>query len=130
MNRIYHPHTKLEEVSSGMWRIVSSQERNEYAIKACLLMKDTNAFEAAMRRASFDWVKSCEHNLTETSMNRIAWLGHAGCCIALGSPEDATRQGWWMLNQAEQDLANAAAAKVLKEWEGRQCQSENLELMF
>ena len=130
MKRIYHPHTVLEEVKAGMWRITSSAERNEYAQKASELMNDTQAFENAMRKASLEWRFSCEHNLTELSMNRVAWLGHAGCCVALQSPEDATRQGWWMLDSFKQDRANEASARVIREWEARQCQSENLELTF
>lgn len=130
MKRIYHPHTKLEEVACGMWRIVSAQEREQFKLAAAELMNDTQRFEDAMRRASLEWPFSCEHNLTEASMNRIAWLGHAGCCIELGCPEDATRLGWWTLDQFKQDRANEASAKVIKEWEARQCLSENLEFLF
>jgi hypothetical protein len=130
MKRIYHPHTKLEEVACGMWRIVTSEERERFKQAAAALMNDTEAFEQAMRKASMEWPFSCEHNLTELSMNRIAWLGHAGCCVALGSPEDATRAGWWLLDQFKQDRANEASAKVIREWEARQCQSDNLELTF
>lgn len=130
MKRIFHPWTKWEEVTNGMWRIVSAQERDAFAIKAANLMRDIPAFESAMRKASEQWINSSEHNLTDLSQNRKAWLGHAGNCVALDSPEDATRQGWGMLNQEEQDKANAAAERIIKEWEDRQCQSKNLEFLF
>ena len=39
-------------------------------------------------------------------MNRLAWLGHAGTCFALGVPEDCTREAWHNLSMVEQDLAN------------------------
>lgn len=119
MKRIYHPYNLWEEYHEGMWRIVSSEERKLYSEKAADLMKNTEKFENAMRKASIEWKFSCEHNLTDRSMNRIAWLGHAGCCIETGSPEDATRNGWWTLNEEEQNKANLAASKVLSEWEER-----------
>ena len=130
MKRIFHNYKVCEEYEAGMWRNVTSKEREKYSSLAAELMIDVDGFTNAMRRASQEWTFSCEHSLSDTSMNRLAWLGHAGCCISLGSPEDATRKGWWMLNQWQQDRANEAAASVIKEWEERQCQSDQLELMY
>lgn len=130
MKRIFHPWTKWEEVGHGMWRVISAEEKEKYANQAADLMRDCDKFESAMRLASNQWIFSCEHNLSDISINRKAWIGHAGCCLELGSPEDATRMGWWFLNQEEQDKANNAADRVILEWEDRQCQSENLEFQF
>jgi hypothetical protein len=80
-------------------------------------MRDPVKFKAAMVEGLTQWPKSCEMNLTAESVNRIAWLGHCGCCIATKSPEDCTRLGWHMLNQSEQDEANRVAAEVLELWE-------------
>ena len=72
-----------------------------------------------MMKAVNDWPISCEVNLTASSINQRAWLGHAGCCIAAGSPEDCTRLGWHMLTEEEQDKANAAADRAIEEWARR-----------
>jgi hypothetical protein len=80
-------------------------------------MKDPVAFKTAMQKAVQDWPISCEMNLSARCMNRRAWLGHAGCCVAENSPEEATRLGWHKLNQVEQDLANQVADEVILEWE-------------
>ena len=115
--RVYHHYTKLEEYEHGMWRITHGVERKGYIQEAADLMREPERFEAAMLRAVNEWPISCEHALTAEATNRIAWLGHAGCCIEVGSPEEATRAGWHTLTLGEQDEANAVAAKVLMRWE-------------
>ena len=117
MKRIYHHYTKLEEVSCGMWRIVSGAASIDFSERATDLMRDPEAFKLAMRKAIHQWPNSCEHNLSAKNVNRLAWLGHAGCCIELESPEECTRLGWWKLTQEQQDEANRVAAEVVAEWE-------------
>lgn len=116
---MYHRYEQCEEYAAGMWRIVTGEERQRLLRAAAALMRDAGAFEAAMFAALDDWPYSCEASLTATVMNRIAWLGHAGCCIAVDSPEDVTRQAWHTLTSPEQDAANAAALRVLNEWTAR-----------
>ena len=115
--RKYHHYSRLEEWRDGMWRIERGDQRRANAERAADLMRRPRDFEAAMRRAFVEWPTSCEHNLTAENANRIAWLGHAGCCLGVGSPEENTRIGWHMLNRSEQDEANAAAARVLSDWQ-------------
>jgi len=49
-------------------------------------------------------------------LNQRAWIGHAGCFLATGSPEETTRLGWHELDDGEQYGANAAADAVIAEW--------------
>lgn len=115
-DRVYFHYEDLEEYKCGMWRIVRGDARMANARRAADLMRDSVAFKAAMRKALTQWPNSCLHNLTAEDTNRLAWLGHAGNCIAAASPEENTRIGWHMLNQLEQDAANQAAQEVLDEW--------------
>jgi hypothetical protein len=128
--RVYRHYEELEEFHAGMWRIVRGEERKKYVQAAADLMRDTDAFQAAMRKALIEWILSAEVALTAESVNRIAWLGHAGCCVATGSPEEATRAGWHTLDMAEQDEANRAAAEVLDEWERMYVQVDNVVDLF
>lgn len=114
--RVYFHYEQLEEWRAGMWRIVRGDERMTNARNAADLMRQPEAFKAAMARALTEWPNSCLHNLSADSVNKIAWLGHAGNCLGVGSPEENTRIGWHMLNQAEQDEANRVAAEVLALW--------------
>ena len=115
--RIYHHFGDLEEFHAGMWRIVRGDERKSNIEAAANLMRNSPSFKKAMQEAIETWTNSCQHNLTAENVNRIAWLGHAGCCIGVGSPEENTRAGWHTLNKQEQDEANRVAAEVLAGWD-------------
>lgn len=116
LERVFHHYENLEESRYGLWKRATGEERKAQMERAAALMKNRAQFEQAMREAASQWPMSCEHNLTCLDSNRIAWLGHAGCCIGASSSEEATRAAWHTLSQAEQDAANAAAALVLEEW--------------
>lgn len=128
IERVYHHYEVLEEYRCGMWRIVRGAQRMTNARNAAEVMRDTPRFVAAMRRATAEWPKSCEHNLTAEDTNRLAWLGHAGNLLAVNSPEENTRIGWHMLSAPEQDAANRAAREVLDEWLAQYVRSAQLEL--
>ena len=116
--QVFYHYEELEEHKAGMWRAVW-YDRTRYIEGSAALMRDPEAFLAAMMRAVNEWPKSCEAAMTTPSINRRAWMGHAGCCVALGSPEDLTRLGWHTLTPDEQDAANAAADRAIAEWERR-----------
>lgn len=117
MSRVFHHYERLEEYQDGMWRITRGEKRKAHVAASASLMRDPAAFQSAMFAALEQWPLSCEHNLTAENVNRIAWLGHAGCCVGVSSPEDCTRLGWHTLTREEQDEANRVAAEVLKQWD-------------
>ena len=128
MNRQFFHYQDLEEFKQGMWRIVRGRKRIENATAAADLMRDSSRFLSAMRKAVSEWPNSVAHNLTADGVNKIAWLGHAGCCVGCGSPEENTRIGWHMLTQSEQDEANRVAGIVLSDWLDTNSQDMQLEL--
>src|SRR5262249_48826102 len=80
-----------------------------------VFLADTPAFEAALVRVLAEWPNSCEHYLSNENMNRIAWLGQASACIALGLPS-AFRSGFNTLSDEEKRLANETALAALNRW--------------
>lgn len=116
--RKQYPWHELEEnhPHGGMWQIPKASRRQAYIYKSAELMVDTDAFIKAMRRALKEWPKSVEQALTTPGLNHRAWLGHAGCFLGTGSPEETTRLGWHELDEPEQYAANAAADQVISEW--------------
>lgn len=131
---MFFHYEELEEYAAGMWKRPTGAVRKTYVEEAADLMRCPDEFKEAMAQALEIWPKSCAHNLTSLDSNRIAWLGHAGCCIATGSPEECTRVGWHTLDSAEQDEANRVAAEVLAHWDenykGEPCSKIQLELTF
>lgn len=112
------PWHMLEEYQpdGGMWVTPSLREAPAFIAAAAELMRDSGEFRRAMRRALSDWPKSVAVAMTTPGLNRRAWLGHAGCFLATGSPEETTRLGWHDLNDEEQRRANADADAVIAEW--------------
>ena len=78
-------------------------------------LKDGDRFRSALRRVLEGWVNSCEHYLSNTDMNRIAWLGQAAMCIDTGVPA-CYRGGFNLLSEAEQAAANTIALEGLNDW--------------
>lgn len=64
-----------------------------------------------------NWRHSTEHNLTNTSKNRIAWIGQAACCYAFNAPDYITKKAWWLVSKANRDRADKIAKHVIKEYE-------------
>jgi len=77
---------------------------------------NSERYGQAMRKVIVAWPISCEHNLTEPTMNRLAWIGHAACSYEIDCPEDVTRQAWGMLTEKQRIDADAQAQKALDEW--------------
>lgn len=116
--RIHYPWHQMEEYrpDGGMWAIPATNDRERFVTAAENLMVKPPDFEAAMRRALVEWPRSCAVALTTPGLNQRAWLGHAGCYLATGSPEETTRLGWHRLDDDEQRQANAAADAVIDDW--------------
>ncbi len=117
MNRIYHTWDKWECFPAGFY----DSRPKEYLTDAQCeeiyrdLLRDIPAFEAALERVTTEWEHSCEHYLTNESMNRIAWLGQASLCIDKGIPANH-RGGFNLLSASEQQAANESALKYLNLW--------------
>ena len=112
------PWWKLEEnfPDGGMWSIPAVLDRDRFIEASAALMADPGKFADSMRTAVKKWPNSCKTALNTPGLNRRAWLGHAGCYLATGSPEETTRLGWHTLDDGEQFAANAAADLVISEW--------------
>lgn len=120
-SRTHYPWHQLEEYrpKGGMWATPPTLSRGYHAEAAGKLMADPPAFRAAMLRVLDEWPKSTDNAMSTPGLNRRAWIGHAGCFLATGSPEETTRIGWHQLDDAEQAAANEAADQAIFEWRRR-----------
>lgn len=125
---MYHPYWLWEETKYNMWGGVD--DRDIFLKKAIEFTGNHVLYGSWMEKVIHEWKYSCEHNLSNITQNRKAWLGHAACAFAMGCPEDIVREAWWHLTEEQRVLANAQAEKFINQWEEMQCQSAQLELMF
>ncbi len=115
-NRIFHTFDKWEAVPAGFFAPgIKGKDKDECEAEYCAFLGDLDAFEEGIKKCFAEWPNSCEHNLTNSSMNRIAWIGQAAACAARGLPS-TFRGGFAMLPMDKQDAANALALRYLNMW--------------
>jgi ParB-like chromosome segregation protein Spo0J len=115
-NRVFHTFDKWECVKAGFYATTKDGWSREQCEQAYFdLLTDSGQFESAARSVTKDWPMSCEHYLTNSAMNRLAWIGQASVCLKYGVPSQFA-SGWNLLSEDQKKTANAVALKVLNEW--------------
>jgi hypothetical protein len=114
--RVFHTYDKWECFKAGFYNthvdgMTKDQCENEYA----KFLSDENSFRDALEHIINEWVNSCEHYLTNKSMNRIAYLGQAALCYARQIP-NVFRGGFYLLSESQQKKANEIALEYLNKW--------------
>lgn len=114
--RIFHTWDKWECYKAGFY----SPTLNGNTKEECERMYETfltndKVFSDALDYVVTNWKHSCEHYLTNSAMNRIAWLGQAAACFAMGIPS-SFRGGFNLLTNAQAERANQIALEYLNKW--------------
>ena len=117
MKQIYHNYQKWEDYTNGMWRKETKEYENVYLKIAIEFTGNNELYGTAMMEVIEKWKFTCEHNLTDKSINRKAFIGHCAVCYKLGIPEYITRMAWHHLTKEQQDKANKKAEFAIKQWE-------------
>jgi len=115
--RIFHTFDKWECYAAGFYATIAPNRMKKDACEEAYraFLSDLDAFAKALAGVISEWVHSCEHYLTNRSMNRIAWLGQAAMCYATGIPSQY-RSGFSLLSEDQQDAANQVALEYLNKW--------------
>lgn len=115
-DRIFHTYEKWECVKYNFYgtkhETLSSEEcKQEYAN----FLSNTKLFGETLELVISEWKHSCEHYLTNKSMNRIAWLGQAAIARHSKIPSKFC-SGFNLLTVAQQQEANEKALEYLNIW--------------
>jgi hypothetical protein len=114
--RIFHTFEKWECHKAGFYAsTVEGKDKEECEGLYADFLRDSYRFRQSAQSVISEWKYSCEHYLTNRSMNRIAWIGQAAMCYATGIPSKYC-SGFNLLSDAEKDEANRVALDVLNEW--------------
>lgn len=114
LSRVYHPVSQWEEVAAGMWSDV--ENKKEMLSRAIAFTGNHKLYGSYMMRVIVEWPISCENALTDSSLNQKAWVGHAATAMAIGCPEDITREAWGHLTDEQRLLANQEADRAIRVW--------------
>ena len=117
IERIYHPWNLWEDYESGFYNNFSGKEKQSMIDKAVEMFSSKELTRENMDKVIKTWVLSCEQNLTNNGMNKVAYIGQAACCIYAGIPATVTMEAWSSVSKENQDVANQVAEEILKEWE-------------
>jgi ParB-like chromosome segregation protein Spo0J len=114
--RIFHTYDKWECHKAGFYAskkegMTSEQCKQSYAD----FLSDDLLFRQYLLIVITEWKHSCEHYLSNKSMNRIAWLGQAAMCAYNGVPS-VFCSGFNLLSEEEKNIANHTALEFLNMW--------------
>jgi ParB-like chromosome segregation protein Spo0J len=115
-NRIFHTYDKWECHKAGFYQSVKegwSHEECEAEFKR--ILSDQDLFAEILNKVINEWKYSCEHYLTNKSMNRIAWLGQAAVCYQSGVPSRYS-SAWFDIDESIREQANSTALRYLNKW--------------
>lgn len=79
------------------------------------LLSNTQEFGRVLSEIIKAWPNSCEHNLTNKTLNRIAWMGQAALAYKFKIPAQF-RGGYNLLSKEQQAAADAEALKWINIW--------------
>jgi len=113
--RVWHPVEDWEEIQYNMWGVVN--DRSLYLQNAIEFTGNWELYGDHMDLVVQEWPVSCENALTDHSLNRKAWVGHAACALYMQCPEDITRKAWGYLTDEQRKMANRRAAIAIRAWE-------------
>lgn len=82
---------------------------DEKVIKCRDILQDVALCDKWFSIVSREWPNSSKVHLSNRTINRQAWLGHAAFCISHGSNENEGILGWHLITPEQQQRANAIA---------------------
>lgn len=114
--RIFHTYDKWECFKNGFYE----SKKNGFTKEQCEsdyvnVLSNLELFEAALNKVITEWKHSCEHYLSNSSMNRIAWLGQASVCYLHKTPS-CYSYAFYLLDEEQRNSANDLALKYLNKW--------------
>jgi len=114
--RIFHTFDKWECHKHGFYASnVEGKTANECMDEYAEFLRNDDEFIKELDHVISEWKHSCEHYLTNKSMNRIAWLGQAAACYARNLPSKYC-SGFNLLSDDEKSRANNIALDALNSW--------------
>lgn len=117
MKRIFHPWNLWEDYRYNFYGGMTDNFKKDNSRQLYAgLLQDLDRFEAALKVIITEWRYSCEHNLSNVSMNRIAYLGQAACALVYNVPSSISMSGYNLLTDDQKQAADNMAQKYLDIW--------------
>lgn len=116
VTRVYHPWNRWEDYPAGFYEKPSGAVKKQMIDRVIELFSSADLTTQHMSMVIEKWPFSCEHNFTNNSLNRIAYLGQAACCIYAGIPSTVTMEAWSSVPEDKQKQACDIAESLIVSW--------------
>ena len=117
MDKIYNHYEIWEDYQAGMYNDSDCQDKDKKVFLSVELLSNEKRFRDVCISILENWKVASDENLSNTGMNRRAWLGAAACMYNHGCPEWLTRIAWSLLNKEIQFKANNVAEQIINIYE-------------
>lgn len=119
MERIFHPWDKWEDYNFNFYATAGNAIVEKHREKIFEVLCDAEICKTQMTRVINEWKYSCEHNLSNISLNRVAYLGQAACANYGNIPAKATQALWREIPEEKRNIADGIAKEVFEIWRSR-----------
>ena len=119
MKQIFHHYELWEDYKYGFYNNISGNDKEIKLKQVVEMFNSEKTTREMMFKVINEWEYSCEHNLTNEGMNKIAYIGQAACALYKNIPNTITMQGWHLLTDKVRERSNQIAEEALKYWEDK-----------
>ncbi len=130
IKQVWTPYHLWEDFQNGMWRKVAPDEHQILLPLAVDFTGNTTLYGQAMREVVLAWPFAMLNALTNSSLNKRAFLGHCACCYKIQMPESVTRAAWWLLTEDQRFKADEQAQQTIDSWQIAYSNKFQLKLPF
>lgn len=110
ITQLFYPYWDWECYKNGMYTDAVDVTK----IEECeSLLLDTEMFLHYGKEMVDSWPISCDNFLSNSSINRIAWIGQAVCCYCFSANEQTVKKAWKQIPPIFQNKANDTAKEIL-----------------
>lgn len=113
IKQVFVPYWEWEDYKNGMWRKLPKSQESEMLNKAIQFTGDWTRYGEAMGRVVKEWGRTMLNSLTNSSINKRAFLGHCACSLDFNCPEYITRMAWKELNDNQRLEADKVAQETI-----------------
>lgn len=115
-SRIYHPWYLWEDYGYDFYNNMSGKDKQLKKESVLYMFNDSEKTKECMFFVVDNWKHSMEHNLSNPSINKIAYIGQCACAYFDRVPSSVTAEAWWELSQETRDLADNIAQSAIDRW--------------
>lgn len=116
MEQVFHPFDVWEDHEHGFYNNISGGNKLQMIEDVVNLFSNPSETNLYMNRVVKEWPYSCEHNFTNPSINKVAYLGQAACALYKNIPSTVTMEAWSKVPENYQEIACKIADDVIEGW--------------